>query len=253
MQDRGHSRNPGPTSELAASSGLKGWYANGGSTADHRPMRRMAEPQAGSSYAEPVVQGAHSSYYARRPNNEEPGAFRRSLRPIAEPLHPDRPEGKRSIPEPFGPPPHVSGTMPGPTEIVYRPPGHASEPSMPRLLRPPGITGLRETDQELSYAREMGQKVRVGQESYRTTGRAGDMSLRYGPTHRPEDDPTFFKSLKDSPTFLRYCNSLPAKPAMSPHERRDMSLRRQYESEVNRERELVASLHLPDPDEAADA
>lgn len=102
--------------------------------------------------------------------------------------------------------------------------------------------------QELSYERAMGRKIRVGQESYRTTGRAGDMSYLTGPQPRPEDEPAFFKTLKDSPTFIRFCNSLPAKPAVSPHQRRAESMKRQQEMERHRERTLVAGLQLPGED-----
>ena len=138
---------------------------------------------------------------------------------------------------------------PAPSDVRFRQAEHAPEPPLPRLSRPPGTTILRESDTELSYERAMGRKVRVGHDTYGGMGRAGDMSLRYGPTYRPEDDPTFFKTLKDSPTFLRFCGTLPAKPAVSPHERRAMSLRKAQESEVDRERQLVASLNLPDGDE----
>lgn len=50
----------------------------------------------------------------------------------------------------------------------------------------------------------MGRKVRLGQDTYRGSGRAGDMSQSFAPPKRPEDiDVGFFKSLKDSPTFIR--------------------------------------------------
>jgi hypothetical protein len=48
--------------------------------------------------------------------------------------------------------------------------------------------------QEFHFESTMGRKVRVGQRDYRHTGRAGDLSLRYGPTSRPEDEPSYFKS-----------------------------------------------------------
>lgn len=212
----------------------------------------MVDGPTSTSYTEPVAFGAKgSAYYNRRANEGgDPTAYRRGMRQLDPVVHPDRPEGKRALPEPYGAPPRVEGKYPGPDYIVSKPSGHASEPPLPRLFRPgPGIQGLRESDVEMTYERAMGRKVRVGQDTYKGYGRAGDMSLRYGPTHRPEDDPTFFKSLKDSPTFLRFCDSLPAKPAVSPHDRRAMSLRRAHESEVDKERQLVASLELPDPED----
>lgn len=107
--------------------------------------------------------------------------------------------------------------------------------------------------QELSYERAFGRKVRVGQDTYRGSGRAGDLSLSFAPPRRPEDDGGFFKSLQDAPTFTRFVASLPPKPAVSPHERHEQELRRVREAELRAERELVASLKLPDDEEDAAA
>jgi len=154
------------------------------------------------------------------------------------------------IPEPYGMPPHAQGVQLVPQT---RQPEYAHEPGMPRLARPYGATILRESDQELSYERAFGRKVRVGQDSYRGAGRAGDMSLSYAPPKRPEDvDTGFFKSLKDAPTFIRFVQSLPPKPAVSPHERHAEQQRRARAAELRAERELVASLKLPDEEEDAD-
>eukprot|EP00798_Chlamydomonas_sp_ICE-L_P020176 gene20176-26912_t len=249
MHDNGRRLCEGPPAEFS-SQGFKGW--SGSTGVEQRSGRKHVDGPTSTSYAEPVVRGAHSTYYARRPNNEDATNFRRAQRSIEPIQHVDRPECKRAISEPYGAPPKLQGKQLGADHLVYREASHAMEPPLPRLLRPSGITGLRESDKELSYERAMGQKVRVGQDSYKLSGRAGDMSLRYGPTHRPEDDPNFFMSLKDSPTFLRFCDSLPAKPAVSPHERREISQRKQYDAEVDRERQLVASLNLPDPDEVSE-
>lgn len=72
------------------------------------------------------------------------------------------------------------------------------------------------------------------------------MSVSYSGPPRPEDDAGFFKSLKDTPTFLRFCNSLPAKAAVSPHVRRAEEIKRIQDQERQRERELVSTLELPD-------
>lgn len=117
---------------------------------------------------------------------------------------------------------------------------------MPRLSRPVGICGLRESDQELSYEQAMGRKIRVDNNTYDGLGRAGDLSSTFGPPRRPEDDPAFFKSHKDTPTFIRFCSSLPAKPAVSPHERRAQEMHNNRAQELQRDRELVASLAAPD-------
>lgn len=67
-----------------------------------------------------------------------------------------------------------------------------------------------------------------------------------GPPPRPEDDSSFFKTLKDTPTFTRFCNSLKTPPAVSPHERRAAAARRNAEKDVCIDRNLVASLDLPE-------
>jgi hypothetical protein len=125
----------------------------------------------------------------------------------------------------------------------------APQPAMGRLSRPVGIDGLRESGVETSYERAMGRKVRVEADGYRGSGRAGDMSALYGGPKRPEDDAMFFKSLKDTPTFIRFAASLPPSPGVSPHVRRQQELRRNAVAEVDRDRELVAALALADPEE----
>jgi len=64
--------------------------------------------------------------------------------------------------------------------------------------------------QELAYEHAYGRKVRVNSATYRGTGRAGDLSQSFAPAKRPEDTGSFFKNLKDSPTFTRcVCLVLP--------------------------------------------
>lgn len=162
-----------------------------------------------------------------------------------------RPEGKRQIPEPYGPPPsHGTGTRMAPEDVRFREPGRAPEPAMPRLSRPIGICGLRESENELSHERSLGRKVRVDQHSYRGRGRAGDLSTVQSAPLAPQDaDPNFFKTLRDSPTFIRFCNTLPPKPAVSPHERRALQVQRAHQQERERDRQLVSSLQLADPED----
>mmetsp|Transcript_14106 Transcript_14106/g.30586 ORF Transcript_14106/g.30586 Transcript_14106/m.30586 type:complete len:283 (-) Transcript_14106:418-1266(-) len=249
LHDRGRAHASHSAVSELGSTGLQGWYSS--SAAPEKPMRRMFEAPSTATYAEPVVQGAHTSYYGRRAVSESPTAFRRSIRQVADPgpLRPERPEGKRAIAEPYGPGPRAMGTRPPPDDVRFKEAQHAPEPAMPRLSRPVGLYGLRESDQELSYERAMGRKVRVDHMSYHGTGRAGDKSTSFAPPARPEDDPVFFKTLKDSPTFIRFCSTLPPKPAVSPHERRAASMQRANAREMDQERQLVASLQLPDPDE----
>lgn len=117
---------------------------------------------------------------------------------------------------------------------------------LPRLGRAPqGIQGLRESDKELAFESSLGRKTRVGLNTYHGHGRAGDMSLVYGAPARVEDDAAYFKASKDSPTFLRFCNSLPAKAAVSPHERRMAGEQRAKDLERQRERQLVSTLEIP--------
>ena len=136
------------------------------------------------------------------------------------------------------------GRGPAPTDG-----GELQQPALPRLGRPSGITGLRTSDRELSYEVAMGRKVRVDGATYRGQGRAGDATGTFAPPRRPEDAPVFFKSLKDTPTFIRFCNTLPARPAVSPHERRVAEHHRQAEAELAKEQALVAALQLDDPEE----
>lgn len=174
------------------------------------------------------------------------------LTPLLPLQIPRRAEGKRSIPEPYGPmPPAPRGLKPPSDEVRYRPAGAMAEPSLPRLARPEGITGLRETDKEVNFEVAMGRKIRLGQDSHRGTGRAGDRSLVYGAPARVEDDPTYYRSMKDAPTFVRFCNSLPPKPAVSPHQRREEGTRRQADEQRRREAALVSTLTIdgvPDED-----
>ncbi|GAX80136.1 hypothetical protein CEUSTIGMA_g7574.t1 [Chlamydomonas eustigma] len=229
-----------------ASTGLKAW--DSAPAPAIRPLRRMFGQHHAEHYAEPIVRGAHASYFQRRATSaDEPQSFRRSLQQMPDPgpLRLDKPEGKRALPEPHGPPPHVSSRGIVSDEIRFKASGHEREPAMPRLSRPIGTKGLRESDQELMYDRAMGRKVRLDLTSYRGRGRAGDLSHSFAPPRRPEEEPNFFKSLKDSPTFIRFCNSLPPRAVVTPHERRTAELHRNHASEVQRERELVATLTLP--------
>lgn len=236
--DRGR-QHTGPASpaELGGS-GFQGWYTESQQTGQTR-MRRAVDAPTSACYAEPIVQGAHSTYYTRRAlPDDSPGTFRRSLRHVPPIVHDDRPTGKRAIPEPHGAPPRLVSHR----THQDQPSGHYAEPAMPRLSRPAGATILRESDQELSYERALGRKIRVGMDTYRGSGRAGDLSQSFAPPRRPEDDAVFFKSLKDSPTFTRFVASLPAKPAVGPHQRRAEELRRQRMTELAAERQLVETL-----------
>lgn len=100
--------------------------------------------------------------------------------------------------------------------------------------------------QELSYERCFGRKCRVGLDTYRGSGRAGDLSLSYAPPKRPEDDALFFKTLKDSPTFTRFVKSLPPTPAVGPHQRRAEQVKQAQQAERRAEQQLVAGLPQPD-------
>ncbi|KAG2482972.1 hypothetical protein HYH03_018149 [Edaphochlamys debaryana] len=242
--DNGRAHVSGPPAEFAKQ-GLSGWEQQPAQRG--HPTRRHLEQPGSTSYAEPTVVGAHPSYYGRRAvgEGEDGNAYRRAQRAIPDPVRPERPEGKRAIPEPYGAPPgHARGRMPPPDDVRYRPAGAASEPPLPRLGRPEGITGLRESDKEMGFESSLGRKVRVGQESYKGMGRAGDRSLVYGAPARVEDDPTYYRSMKDSPTFVRFCNSLPAKPAVSPHQRREEGLRRQADQERRQAAALVSTLNI---------
>eukprot|EP01026_Neomeris_dumetosa_P043013 TRINITY_DN3590_c1_g2_i1.p4 TRINITY_DN3590_c1_g2~~TRINITY_DN3590_c1_g2_i1.p4 ORF type:complete len:153 (-),score=11.54 TRINITY_DN3590_c1_g2_i1:80-538(-) len=97
------------------------------------------------------------------------------------------------------------------------------EPDIPRLYRPPNMSCLRESDKEFVFEKEMGQKVRVEQSTYKKTGRAGDLTITYGASPRVEESETYYRKRIDSPTFRRFVETINAKKSdrvISPHERR---------------------------------
>ena len=71
------------------------------------------------------------------------------------------------------------------------------------------------------------RKVRVGRDSYAQTGRAGDMSIRTGPTPRVEDESAYRQHTIDSPTFVRFCKNLPKVPDVGPHQRHHAAMQMQ--------------------------
>lgn len=71
------------------------------------------------------------------------------------------------------------------------------------------------------------RKVRVGRDSYAQTGRAGDLSVRTGPTPRVEDESAYRQHTVDSPTFARFCNNLPKLPEVGAHQWHHAAVQRQ--------------------------
>ena len=53
---------------------------------------------------------------------------------------------------------------------------------------------------------------------------------------------TAYHRMKEPPTFVRYCNSLPATSATNPHERRLLAEQRRKEAETRAEQHLVTQL-----------
>lgn len=253
MHDRGRCHRPSTVKSELLDTGL-GSFLSAPEPANPYGRRhfsaghlRHAEP-----IAEPAAVGGHYSYYTRRHmDGDNPTSYRRTLKHIPEPQRLDKPQGVRYIPEPHGPPPHINGLKTTPEEVRYARSASAPEPGLPSLGRlGPGLTCLRETDKELIFERVMNRKVRVDQGSYRGLGRAGDTTGSLGAPVRPEVlDPSLYKTLTDSPTFIRFCNSLPPKPAVSPHQRRADAARRMYEAERNQERDLVSKLDIPGVDD----
>ena len=72
----------------------------------------------------------------------------------------------------------------------------------------------------------MHRKVRVGRDSYAQSGRAGDLSIRTGPTPRVEDESAYRQHAIDSPSFVRFCKNLPALPEVGPHKRHQAAVQR---------------------------
>lgn len=244
--DKGKSHQAASTSTCTLRGGL-GAFVSSAAPPERRLAKHVDGPQT-SCLLEPLPRGGlNAAALQRRALSSDATAYRPTIRIFEPPTYVDRPSGKKLIPEPYGAPPRPEGVQIIPQA---RPVEYAQEPGMPRLSRPHGATILRESDQELSYEHAFGRKVRVGQDTYRGAGRAGDTSLSFAPPRRPEDtDPAFFKSLKDAPTFIRFVQSLPPKPAVSPHQRHEAQQRRARETELKAERDLVASLHLPDEEE----
>lgn len=80
------------------------------------------------------------------------------------------------------------------------------------------------------------RKVRVGRETYAQTGRAGDLSIRTGPTPRVEDESAYRQQTIDSPTFVRFCKNLPKLPEVGPVQRHHAAMQKQ----VSAMQQLVA-------------
>ncbi|KAG1659230.1 hypothetical protein FOA52_008999 [Chlamydomonas sp. UWO 241] len=250
--DGGRQHTSSAASQLGGT-GFKGWTNQPTESDWQRTGRRNFVVGETRAYAEPVVQGGHNSYITRRAVGDDASAYRRTLRSLPDPgpQRIDRPEGKRWALEPNGPGPRGGEAGLGHGEFSARTDTGCElpQPGMGRLSRPVGIDGPRESGVETSYERAMGRKVRVEADGYHGSGRAGDMSGLFGAPKRPEDDATFFKSLKDTPTFIRFRDMLPPAPSVSPHVRRQQELRRNAVAEVDRDRELVAALALADPEE----
>jgi len=252
--DRGRKHLQGNVDEIG-SGGIHKWNDTGKMPIERRQFRdgeyKTKVASYAPAYSEPIIQGANQQYFSRRALGTEPNeTYRRTTRHIPPPPIIERPGGKKLIPEPYGAPPQPRGLFTHPTN-VNKIPETLPEPAMPRSSRPPGATILRESDQELSYEHALGRKVRVNSATYRGTGRAGDLSQSFAPTKRPEDTGSFFKNLKDSPTFTRFVSSLPAPPSVSPHQRRAQELQRLQAAERNADRMLVSSLTLPDEGDEA--
>jgi hypothetical protein len=214
-------------------------------------MRKMFTPRQSPAYAEPVVLGARSSqtaYFERRAQTADCD-YRRSMRAIPDPgpLRVEKQMGKKMIPEPNMSGSSAQGKKQMP-EARFKESNRLSEPSLPRLGRPEGISNLRESDNEFSYEKAFGRKIRVSPNDLQGKGYAGDQTGSFGPKARPEDDPFFFKSLKDTPTFIRFCSSLNTSrvSSMSSHERRALQQKREKDQEREKMRAEVAVLTFAD-------
>ena len=242
LRDQGRRHDIGKPS-LLAETGLGQWHTL--NTPGEKPIRKMFSPRETPVYAEPIVYGARpqTSYYERRAQTADCD-YRRSIRAIPDPgpLRIEKPLGKRAMPEPKPSGPNSQGKKQIP-EARFRESNRLSEPLLPRLGRPEGISNLRESENEFSYERALGRKIRVDTNSLKGQGFAGDRSGGFGPKARPEDDPFFFKSLKDTPTFIRFCSTLPPnRSTVSCHERRAQQQRSQIEHERERMKAEVATL-----------
>lgn len=100
------------------------------------------------------------------------------------------------------------------------------------------------------FEQTLGRKFASHPTSFYGTGRAGDLSIRVGTEPRNEEQAHFFKDLhRDSPTFIRYLASLPAKPETSPHLRRQLWHTQRQNDATSSDRSLVADLKFAGVDD----
>jgi hypothetical protein len=86
------------------------------------------------------------------------------------------------------------------------------------------------------------RKVRVNREALMGSGRAGDLSVKWGTPGRNEDKKEFFRKDIESPTFLRFMAAVAATSSTNPHERRQRGLQRAAEVTRGLEASAVAQL-----------
>lgn len=222
--------------------GFSDWYSS--ITPRSADGRRHIVPERTGICAEPAATNGHPTYYLRRARSDVDinTAYRRALKHVPEPHRRDRPDRKRYLEAPQGGPVQPSSIMRVGGELQET--QYLPEPMLPRLGRPSGISGLRGQTEELEFERYIGRRGKTAPGQLRNSGRAGDLSLTFGPQARCEDDPRFFKTAKDSPTFLRYCSSLPAPSAVSPLLKHSAGERRRADLAAARERQEVAALRL---------
>lgn len=244
FRDQGRRHNAEPS--LLSQTGIGLW--NTLPSPGEKPMRKIFPPRQSPAYAEPVVFGSkatETSYFERRAQTADCD-YRRSMRQIPDPgpLRIEKQLGKKAIPEPKPSGMNAQGKKQIP-EARFKESDRISEPSLPRLGRPEGISSLRESVDEFNYERAFGRKIIIDPSSLKGRGYAGDKTGGFGPKGRPEDDPFFFKTLKDTPTFIRFCSSLntsKASSAVSSHERRAFQQKREKELERERMQAEVATL-----------
>ncbi|KAK9824619.1 hypothetical protein WJX72_011775 [[Myrmecia] bisecta] len=200
------------------------------------PRRHHRHDPPSTAAAEPHILNCNRGYYVRRQANPE-GLYHRHRGSAPPPTISTKHDGKRFVEEPKGLVPRIQG-MRQYTELREKPAGQlAQEPQLHHIRRYPAREG-----KERSLEESLHRKIAVTRDSYYGTGRAGDLSKLFSPPPRVEDIPEYQHHCVESPTFLRYCKSLPPRTGVSPLERHMEQLQEKVAKENRRALEAVLQL-----------
>mmetsp|Transcript_30588 Transcript_30588/g.72817 ORF Transcript_30588/g.72817 Transcript_30588/m.72817 type:complete len:306 (+) Transcript_30588:878-1795(+) len=238
-----------PAAELGEK-GFAGFYSE---TRDPFNTSRKHFGASFSASCDPVSEPLLSvdpkgGYYERRKQSNTAAGYRPHVAQVRANVEPERPSRRRHL---AGPQPSAEAPLPGGVR-VFQPkldPGHMDLPPLPRLAHPGGMHAAAEGGGAyLSLEREFARKARCVPEMYRGLGRAGDLSATCGCPRRPEDEPSFYRTPKDSPTFVRFLNSCEPPPPVPHSVRRQLWYEQRDRDARQAEIDLVRELDSFDPE-----